>query len=95
KFQAVSSRRKHPDHRGFCQPDRYGKPTGFGIAKVTRVKRATNADNGFRHSTSRPSADDRSGELVGAAAATGGADDPWAVNAAGSFGGGSGTEPPF
>ncbi|MEV4237192.1 hypothetical protein AB0J47_18665, partial [Nocardia sp. NPDC049737] len=102
KFQAVSSRRKHPDHRGFCQPDRYGKPTGFGIAKVTRVSRNTGGSgNGYsRSSTDRPASEDRSRDLVGAAATSSrnaGTDDPWAVNGAGSFGGGSltGDEPPL
>ncbi|WP_433204684.1 single-stranded DNA-binding protein [Nocardia sp. CA-107356] len=76
--------------------DEVGPSLRYATAKVTRVKRATNGDNGFGRSTPRPSADDRSGELVGAAAATSGTDDPWAVNSAGSFGGGSASaEPPF
>ncbi|MEV6340443.1 hypothetical protein AB0M12_37695 [Nocardia vinacea] len=89
EFQAVSLRRKHPDHRGFCRSDRYGKPTGFEIAKVT--KRKAN-----RTTTSNDSSD-RSGELVGAATGNrNGGDDPWASTGSGFGGGfGGGEEPPF
>ncbi|WP_406279037.1 single-stranded DNA-binding protein [Nocardia sp. NBC_00881] len=79
--------------------DELGPSLRYATAKPNRVKRGTNGDNGFGSSSGRPNSDDRQ-ELVGAAVGTGnrsgGADDPWAVNGAGSFGGGSGnTEPPF
>ncbi|MEU2032789.1 single-stranded DNA-binding protein [Nocardia amamiensis] len=79
--------------------DEVGPSLRFATAKVNRVKRGTGGDNGFGSSAGRPNSDDRSTELVGAAAGTsrnGGTDDPWAVNGAGPFGGGSAsTEPPF
>ncbi|WP_433678184.1 single-stranded DNA-binding protein [Nocardia sp. CA-119907] len=76
--------------------DEVGPSLRYATATVNRVKRATNSDNGFGRSAARPNTDDRSGELVGTAAATGGTDDPWAVNGARSFGGGSrSTETPF
>lgn len=76
--------------------DELGPSLRYATAKVNRVKRGTGGDNGFGRSDARPNSDDRSGELVGAAATsrTGGTDDPWAVNGAGSFGGGTGNDDP-
>ncbi|MFX0581013.1 single-stranded DNA-binding protein [Nocardia nepalensis] len=77
--------------------DELGPSLRYATAKVNRVKRGTGGDNGFGRSGARANSDDRSGELVGAAAAssrTGGTDDPWAVNGAGSFGGGTGNDDP-
>ncbi|WP_433755793.1 single-stranded DNA-binding protein [Nocardia sp. CA-135398] len=77
--------------------DELGPSLRYATAKVSRVKRGTNGDNGRRSSAARRNAGDRSGELVGAATATsrtGGTDDPWAANGAGSFGGGTSNDDP-
>ncbi|MFE9324048.1 single-stranded DNA-binding protein [Nocardia sp. NPDC052278] len=82
--------------------DEVGPSLRYATAKVTRVSRNTGGSgNGYsRSSTDRLASEDRSRDLVGAAATSSrnaGTDDPWAVNGAGSFGGGSltGHEPPF
>lgn len=86
--------------------DEVGASLRFATAKVHRVSRTSgvggSGDGYSRPSTDRRSSEDRSGDLVGAAAATGGSrttgsDDPWAFTGAGSFGGGSptGDEPPL
>ncbi|MEV6138154.1 single-stranded DNA-binding protein [Nocardia sp. NPDC051990] len=74
--------------------DELGPSLRYATAKPNRVRRGTNGDNGFGRSAAGPNSDDRSAELVGAAAGTSKTDDPWAVNGAGSFGGGTGSDDP-
>ncbi|MFX0573761.1 single-stranded DNA-binding protein [Nocardia nepalensis] len=75
--------------------DEVGPSLLFATAKVTRTKRDTNGNG--RSAAGRSDIGDRSRDLVGAAASTGssgGSADPWAVNTAGSFGGGTSNDDP-